>query len=221
MSEQRKYDKIVMLVHPMYYVLYNILGNYGLDQIKTMFTKKKLPKKVQYLVSILLREYGRAVLEQANNPNTLFVVIEPAFKDRFNMYSEEELALLKSIHEQILLRFYSFAKTKLGDRFQITNFDPDYRDTKFLSRDVLSKLNMSIDITGLGEYGDGCVLSWPKYFESMLFAQGHSVTINAPDEKKTLFGYVDRVERDSLDARFLKGRKNRTARLKIRSELYA
>ena len=176
---------MVLLVHPLYDVFFKdnpTLLNHkitnDLNDLRNIKRRKQIAQ-IKKTLSI----YGEELLKYKKQPNTLFVLIKPSFLREsdivFNEYENvskknEQHKLVQemfSVYEKTMERFYKFGQTHLKERFQVSSFDPEFGDKKFLDREVLKKLDSSVKVKSFGEYfsrKEGCVHCWSRFVKEHL-----------------------------------------------------
>lgn len=73
-QEQVKYNKIMMLVHPMY----DLIFHYFPKKTKISSTMN-LPAAFVKRFKILFGAYGKALLDASKDPNVCVIIVEPNF----------------------------------------------------------------------------------------------------------------------------------------------
>lgn len=177
----QKYNEIVLLVHPLYDVFFKSdvkhLNYEIIDQLNN--PKNKDRKKKIEQIKKTLAIYGRELKKYEKKPNTLFVLINPSLLREAdilnNKYKNVDLGKVHSLVEKIFVeykkkihRFNLFGFKTLKNRFQTTNFDPEYGKKEFLPRSVLKNIDKEVSIVSFGEYigrknKNGCVNVWTKF----------------------------------------------------------
>jgi len=213
MSEQSnvKYNKIVMLVHPGYYVTFDIVD-------KDLDNPKALSLDLRKILKTFFGAYGRALLDAKEDPKTLFVIVKPNFWDGRND------AIFMYFHFRFYTilfdRFFNFAKKQLGDRLVVTDYDPTVeRSSKLLPDDYLSKINDKIFLESFGEYGRACVGYWRNYMRDFLTKRNIRVISSRTNLKYSYVGAKkENLDEDALDVRLMKqARERRRQRRRLES----
>ncbi len=205
----KQYNQIKLLVHPLFNPLY--------DYIMKKISKEECLK----IVKINLAQYGKAVLESARNPNTLFILVDPYLEDDLkpkSKVSKEQIAELKSIYDKLIKRFKEFAREQLGDSFVDTNFLPQYQE-EYLPERIYSKLGKQVDLEVFGEDGDVCVNHWSEGFlKPILEHKGVGVNLTK-NNSRTSFHQFNQFEfsyyKDNLNVRALSAKKSREYRKQL------
>lgn len=199
MSEQLnvKYDKIVMLVHPGYYLTYDYFNSKKLPDIKD------LPEAAERILKIFFGVYGKALIEASKDPKTLIVIVEP----NFNGIGKVKQYIF---YKKLFSRFSLFAKKLLGSRAIFTNYDPVCRDSySILPESYISVLDKFVDLESFGEYGLACVPTWRAYLESFLNENNIKVLSSKTNLKYSFYSNKKSIKDDSLIIRLQKHARDR------------
>jgi hypothetical protein len=152
----KKYNKIVMLVHPFFDLLLVKLAHFNDHDTRP---DVDIPKSVSKPLAKLFREYGKAIIEHSKDPNVKFLLILPV-----------DFSPKRDIYSKIVERFVKFAKEKFKDRIVVTDFDFYLKFERgiFPHKKFLKDLAKKLEIEVFGEYGDNCVKAWKSSLKTYL-----------------------------------------------------
>jgi hypothetical protein len=174
-KNKQKYSEVVLLVHPLYNVLYNLIENNtfieSVSSVEELFITLKKDKKLNVQLKKSLAAYGKKILEYKDKPNTVFILVEA-------LPTRPVLSTNEFVYKQMLDKFVAFGKKHLKERFVITSSNPIIGEIdsrlrkKLVPRSVLKKLKPSVSISAFGEYADkgNCVRTWSAFLVSILRA---------------------------------------------------
>jgi hypothetical protein len=168
----KKYNEVVLLVHPLYRLLRNIKRyqyiNNNLKGIKKITAKisQKLKGSFNRQYNNSISVYKKAVIETKKNKNSLFVVFEPKIPGFENSINQE-------LYDIYIKNFYEFSKKALGNRFLSVSYDPLKNNFDVFDNRIYENLDKKIKIRAFGEYADkkrneGCVIEWTNLFKEEL-----------------------------------------------------
>jgi len=178
MSEQSsvKYNKIVMLVHPFY----NLIFSYFTYKRHIFnLVNRKITDDAVFLnghqrnFKILLGAYGKALLDAAKDPKTCFIIVEPNFKGVLKSRYDPKL---ESMYYRITAKFFDRLKKVFGDRIYFTNYVPHTESRELISLELLNKIEKMVALESFGEFTDDCVVIWrDDYLKKLLTQKGFEV----------------------------------------------
>jgi len=166
-----KYDTLVLLVHPLYDLVYTKAGN---KNLKAELAKKGNRLKLKKFLEI----YGREMKQYIGKENVCFCLLTPSTGDNQNNIINERY--LKDYNE-VLSKFIAKGKEWLGDRFVISDY---YTTHELFNQNAYKRFKRNIQIIGFGEYGEGCVKAATNVLiPDMLISHGITSKSIVLDEK--------------------------------------
>ena len=160
-----KYENIVMLVHPLYDLLFNHMnyltknGEITIDELNKAVKKTLNNPRVKHQLVTTIAEYKQEILKYKADPSTLVIIYLPTVKETtldyiFNNISKDFIPNFKKIFKERLI---------VSNRFVI---DED------LSKIPLKKLSKNLKLTAFGEYKNICVTDYLNNLANQLEERG-------------------------------------------------
>ncbi len=160
-----KYENIVMLVHPLYDLLFNHMnyltknGEITIDELNKAVKKILNNPRVKHQLVTTIAEYKQEILKYKADPLTLVIIYLPTVKETtldyiFNNISKDFIPNFKKIFKERLV---------VSNRFVI---DED------LSKIPLKKLSRNLKLIAFGEYKNICVTDYLNNLASQLEERG-------------------------------------------------
>ena len=173
-----KYKNIVALVHPLYDVFYtnefpeDYFVNGKNPNLQDIIKNNKKGQQLKSNIKKSLGIYGDYLNSLVNKKDTCVVVYLPddhLMSERYSKKVLSELEKTRKVYDKQINKFLKFFKSKFKDRFFVTDYDENYPKAtgRFLSAEILSKLDKNVNLDLLGEYyypqskkNKGCVYEW-------------------------------------------------------------
>ena len=158
-----KYENIVMLVHPLYDLIYNDINDLLSERKATnlnQFIKDALKDpKIKHQLVTTITEYRKELLKYQKDPATLLLIYLPTVKNTdldfiFKRVSRELIVDLKKIFKERLI---------ISTRFSVDN--P-------ISETPLKNLSKKVQLKAFGEYKNICVTDYLNNLASQLEERG-------------------------------------------------
>ena len=158
-----KYENIVMLVHPLYDLIYNDINDLLSERKATnlnQFIKEALKDpKIKHQLVTTITEYRKELLKYQKDPATLLLIYLPTVKNTdldfiFKRVSRELIVDLKKIFKERLV---------ISTRFSVDN--P-------ISEIPLKNLSKKVQLKAFGEYKNICVTDYLNNLASQLEERG-------------------------------------------------
>lgn len=158
-----KYENIVMLVHPLYDLIYNDINDLLSERKATnlnQFIKDALKDpKIKHQLVTTITEYRKELLKYQKDPATLLLIYLPTVKNTdldfiFKRVSRELIVDLKKIFKERLI---------ISTRFSVDN--P-------ISEIPLKNLSKKVQLKAFGEYKNICVTDYLNNLASQLEERG-------------------------------------------------
>jgi len=158
-----KYENIVMLVHPLYDLIYNDINDLLSERKATslnLFIKEALKDpKIKHQLVTTITEYRKELLKYQKDPATLLLIYLPTVKNTdldfiFKRVSRELIVDLKKIFKERLI---------ISTRFSVDN--P-------ISEIPLKTLSKKVQLKAFGEYKNICVTDYLNNLASQLEERG-------------------------------------------------
>jgi len=158
-----KYENIVMLVHPLYDLIYNDINDLLSERKATslnLFIKEALKDpKIKHQLVTTITEYRKELLKYQKDPATLLLIYLPTVKNTdldfiFKRVSRELIVDLKKIFKERLI---------ISTRFSVDN--P-------ISEIPLKNLSKKVQLKAFGEYKNICVTDYLNNLASQLEERG-------------------------------------------------
>jgi len=200
-----QYSRINFLVHPLYYPFF------GLDLLAEDFDQYSYNR----VLSKLLGTYGKSIIDAKTDPGIYFVLVLPAYERIFGELQNSKVAVekYKIFEAKVLIPFLNFAKSLLGDRLYITNYDYNHINTTqlLLPKNFENLFKSKVKVLAFGEYADYCVSAWSRRLFELLKRKGIRAHFEyRPDLSLPYYEeHKNRYIQDSLWNRFAKARDRR------------
>jgi hypothetical protein len=158
-----KYENIVMLVHPLYDLIYNDINDLLSERKATslnLFIKDALKDpKIKHQLITTITEYRKELLKYQKDPATLLLIYLPTVKNTdldfiFKRVSKELIVDLKKIFKERLI---------ISTRFSVDNL---------ISEIPLKNFSKKIQLKAFGEYKNICVTTYLDSLANQLEQRG-------------------------------------------------
>jgi hypothetical protein len=177
----RKYDTLILLVHPLYNLLYDLAGRTDIELKKVLYEKEN-----RLILKLFLGVYGNEIKQYINKDNVCFCLLTPEVDKKRNERFEK---LYFKDYNEILSKFITRGREWLGDRFIVSNY---YTTNKLFNEETYKMFEKKIKVIGFGEYGEACVPIATKHFIPMELKdhgiKSESIILN--DKSFFLFGNI-------------------------------
>lgn len=222
LKSKKQYDEIVLLVHPLHNLIYSLVDSESLEEPlaneKEALEHISQNKRLKNQLKKSLAAYGQKILECKDKPNILFVLVNILPSNPAKYRNEK-------IYSQLLKKIYALGKSNLGQRFIVTNSNPeftvfDYRAKERIFKSSINKIKPKVKIYSFGEYADKglCVENWTQYAVQELNKKGIEVIGSKIITDSSLFRNLDNLAQEipTLNDRLKIGHDRRKERNKIK-----
>jgi predicted nucleotide-binding protein (sugar kinase/HSP70/actin superfamily) len=190
-----KYTEINLLVHPFFDLIsYLKITSSELD-IKLIYDNKDF--KIRYKKSLMA--WGEVISKMS--PHSVLILLEPSKVIKGDN---------RFFYEEIITKFYKFAKNKIKDRFIVITSDNLLLG---LNKELINKFDKKVKINAFGEYTKMCVKTQSKELKKILKVYGKTAQIEII-ETKSLYSHADKNK--GLGKLFLQGHERRKRQIKIK-----
>jgi len=192
-----KYKEINLLVHPFFDLIsYLKIKSNDLD-LKLIFENKDF--KTRYKKSLMA--WGEVITKM--KPDSVLILLEPS-----KVIKGEN----RYFYEEIITKFYKFARKKINDRFIVIHSDNFLLG---LNKELISNFDKKVKINAFGEYTKMCVNTQSKELKKILKIYGKVPQINIL-ETKSLYSHSEKSK--GLGKLFLHGKERRKRQSKIKKK---
>ncbi len=207
-----KYNKIYLLVHPLYdlflmqgfykQVTDNLIDNPIIEKLNSKH--KPTTNEFKKIIGI----YGDQINKISKEEASLLIIFTPQIgvydryehKMSFEKYSELKKEFYKTLklQKQILSKFTEFTNRNLKNRVVYSNYNPHANGNpdvigtpKFMTKTFINKLSKDVRILAFGEYRKLCVSTWATAIQNRLASFGihskiHTIKRRTIDYKSKL-----------------------------------
>lgn len=185
-KEPVKYNKVVMLVHPFYDLIFSYY-NYKKHDVRATSNitgESIFPDEYQRKFKLLLGAYGEALLEAGKDPKTCFIIVIPNF---MAVLKEKYDKNLERMYSNITAKFFKRLNQFFGNRIYFTNYDKSTYSKELISQELLGMLEKWVSLESFGEFKDACVYDWRElYLKRELTKKGFEVYESRTNDKVSL-----------------------------------